>query len=120
MKIKGWIMGVSWGFLCSSSWGAVDESVGSGPAERSELKESFRPEEEENDIDRLIRATKDYSDLDNRVTITDVLINHLYRDDLDLILQTLMENLDRDDREDAIEGLKNFIDDKGESKISKS
>jgi hypothetical protein len=125
MKIKGWIMGVSWGFLCSSSWGLVDEVADSGPEGRLEQKESsildgepeseesLAPEEQRDDIARLIQATKDYSDLDSRVTIIDVLTNHLYSDDLDLVLQIISEKLDWEDREDAIEGLKEFMDEKG-------
>jgi hypothetical protein len=112
MKIKGWIMDVSCVFLCSSSWGAMDELVSSESNERPELKESltldeepkpeesFRPEEQEDGVARLIQALKDYSekakkeekDYDPAVQPTvEILLDHVGKPDLAPMLQTLFE-----------------------------
>ncbi|MDR0740667.1 MAG: ankyrin repeat domain-containing protein [Puniceicoccales bacterium] len=115
MKMKGWIMGVSWGMLCSTSWGSVDEVVGSGLEEKPELKENFRleerlerkedckPEEQGDDIVRLIQAMKNCSDGSDQTPAVEILLNHVGKSDLALMLQTLMENF----RENYIK-LENF------------
>jgi hypothetical protein len=119
MGMKGWIMGISWGFLCSLSWGSVDEFVSSRLKERPGLKESFildeklELEEGEDDITRLIQATKNFSDVNAYVSILEILMNHADKDDLDLTLQTLKENLDKVNRRLVIEDVKEYLDDDG-------
>jgi hypothetical protein len=117
MNIKGWMMGVSWGVLCFPSWGLVDESVDPELEARSKPKENFiRPENQEDDMIRLIRAIKDYSDSDNKVIIIEIILAHINKPDLDLMLQVLRENLDKIDRESAIEDIKGFLDTEGQTR----
>jgi hypothetical protein len=63
MNIKGWMMGVSWGVLCSPSWGSMDESVGSRPKERLMLDERL-DEKPEPEVEETFNATVDIADGD--------------------------------------------------------
>jgi hypothetical protein len=132
MNIKGWIMGVSWGFLCPISWGLVDELVDSEPEERSESEESFvlgfpgdirpsiveipidhaaRPEDD--DMARFVQAIEDYANFDDRVLAVEILMNHVHRDDLGPMLQIIREKLDKNDQEAIIEDVKGLLDSRG-------
>jgi hypothetical protein len=116
MKIKGWVVGVGWGLLCSTSWGSVDESVGSGSKERPEPKEISESEEEDG-VARLIQAIGDCSQEDTYVSpytlMIRILMDHADKDDLDRILQTLKENLDKVNRRLVVEYAKEYLDDDG-------
>jgi hypothetical protein len=87
--------------------------------EKPELKEDFRAkksselEEEEDDITRLIQATKNFSDVNAYVSILEILMNHAGKDDLDLVLQALKENLDKVNRRLVIEDAKEYLDTDG-------
>jgi hypothetical protein len=95
MNMKGWIMGVSWGLLCSTSWGFVDGWVGSGSKERSKPKESFKLKKQEDGVARLIQAVKNCSEKAEdhspavRIAV-EILQDHLDKPDLDPMLQTLI------------------------------
>jgi hypothetical protein len=134
MKQRKWIIGVGGGLLCATSLVFGSKIVDSDPEERLGKEEGltlsvglkprrgFEPEEledvEEEELEdsiaRLIQATEDYSDLDNQSTVFDILLLHLYEDDLDLILQIINENLNTEDQESLIEDVKRFMDSRGQ------